>query len=548
MSNPFQKRAISPMAQNTFAPSSSAQATFLWHDYETGGTHKQLDRPTQFAAVRTDLDLNIVGQEVMIYCKPSPETLMRPIAAAITGITPQECEAKGMLDVEFCREVLAELGRPGTCGVGYNTISFDDEVTRNMLYRNFHDPYEREWKSGNSRWDLITAVRLFAALRPDGIVWPVKDDGKPSLRLEDLAKANGLKQERAHDALSDVYATIQLAQLLRKTNRKLWDFAFGLREKAAVARLMNVPSPSPFVHVAGYHGHNGTAVMFPIAMHPTNKNGVISLDLGCDLAAVIRLSAEDIASRLFGGAGADAASADQANKANKGAEPEDALEIVSEAKSARLPLTLIQTNKSPSISPLNGLRSVDFERLGYTEEEKSTILANKAFLLENPKIMKDLASTVAEAFALGSAKFDAPPLDPELGIYSGFASREDKAVMDRVRRASPEDLAGNDPSLIFEDEKLNDLLFRYRARNWPESLSASEKSEWLEHCKARLTTNTPATTVTLDEYRAGIDELAQDQKHAAKGPLFADLKAWADQLETRWAVKIPAAGRGLQPG
>src|SRR5471032_1110581 len=120
--------------------------------------------------------------------------------------------------------------------------------------------------------------------------------------------------------------------------------------------------------------------------------------------------------------------------------------------------------------------------------------------------------------------------------------------MDRVRRASPEDLAGNDPSLIFEDEKLNDLLFRYRARNWPESLSASEKSEWLEHCKARLTTNTPATTVTLDEYRAGIDELAQDQKHAAKGPLFADLKAWADQLETRWAVKIPAAGRGLQPG
>ena len=54
--------------------------------------------------------------------------------------------------------VHAELAAPGTCGAGYNTLRFDDEMTRYSLYRNFFDPYAREWQGGNSRWDLIDVV------------------------------------------------------------------------------------------------------------------------------------------------------------------------------------------------------------------------------------------------------------------------------------------------------------------------------------------------------------------------------------------------------
>jgi exodeoxyribonuclease-1 len=53
-------------------------------------------------------------------------------------------------------------------------------VTRYSLYRNFFDPYAREWQGGNSRWDLIDVVRAAYALRPEGIVWPKKTGGSRS--------------------------------------------------------------------------------------------------------------------------------------------------------------------------------------------------------------------------------------------------------------------------------------------------------------------------------------------------------------------------------
>jgi exodeoxyribonuclease I len=496
---------------------SNSQATLLWHDYETTGTHKQLDRPTQFAAVRTDLDLNIVGEEVMIYCRPSPETLMHPIAAAVTGLTPQECAEKGLYEVDFCREVLAQMMRRGTCGCGYNTISFDDEITRNMLYRNFQDPYEREWKNGNSRWDLITAVRLFAALRPEGIVWPTKEDGRPSQRLEDLAKANNLKQERAHDALSDVHATILLARLLKSTNQRLWDHAFGLREKVKVQAVASLAQPQRFVHVAPYHAQSGTAIMFPVAAHPTNKNGVIVVNLGADLSALRELDAETIASRLFGGD-------------NEGHDGE---------KSERLPITMIQINKAPPVAPVKGLRLEDYQRLGYTDEVNAKIDANEQSFRDDPAAFQALAKKLAEAFRIASAKFDAPPADAELGIYGSFPSGADKAMIEKVRNADAQQLA--DGEFVFDDQKYNDLLFRYRARNWLRTLSDSERARWRDHCVSRLTTQTPATTITIDTYKQEIDRLAAEPARAHQEPIFAALRAWGERLERGFARAQEAA-------
>ncbi len=193
-----------------------AKQTFYWHDYETWGANPARDRPVQFAGVRTDTDMNIVDEPLMVFSRPSPDYLPHPEACLITGITPQQALQDGVSEAEFIAIVHAELAQPGTCGVGYNSIRFDDEVTRYTLYRNFFDPYAREWQNGNSRWDLIDVARLCRALRPDGIEWPVREDGTPSFRLEELSAANGLSHESAHDALSDVYATIDLAKLLKQ--------------------------------------------------------------------------------------------------------------------------------------------------------------------------------------------------------------------------------------------------------------------------------------------------------------------------------------------
>ncbi|MGH8173539.1 MAG: exodeoxyribonuclease I, partial [Rhodanobacteraceae bacterium] len=203
--------------------------TFLWHDYETFGADSRRDRPAQFAAIRTTPDLETVGEPVSFFCQPPTDVLPEPVASLITGITPQRAHAEGVIESEFAARVNEQLAAPGTCAVGYNSLRFDDEFTRQLLYRNFIDPYAREWENGNSRWDIIDLARMSYALRPHGIEWPRREDGTPSFRLEDLARANRIAQRRAHDALSDVEATLGLARVLRYRQPRLWNWHLGLR-------------------------------------------------------------------------------------------------------------------------------------------------------------------------------------------------------------------------------------------------------------------------------------------------------------------------------
>ena len=239
-----------------------APHTFLWHDYETFGANTRRDRPAQFAAIRTDAALNEIGDPLMLYCQPANDYLPDPQSCLITGITPQLCLEKGVPEHDFANRIEAEFAQPGTIGVGYNTIRFDDEITRFMFWRNLIDPYAREWQNQCGRWDLLDVVRMTYALRPDGIAWPKKEDGTPSFKLEHLSKANGLLHEAAHDALSDVRATIALARLIRQHNPKLFDFALSLHKKDRVAAELRLPATAltarPFLHVSG---------MFPADLH-----------------------------------------------------------------------------------------------------------------------------------------------------------------------------------------------------------------------------------------------------------------------------------------
>ena len=228
--------------------------TFLWHDYETFGIDPRSDRPAQFAAIRTDADLNEIGEPINILCQPAPDYLPSPDSCLITGITPQQCLQQGMPEWQFARTIHEAMAQPGTIGVGYNTIRFDDEFTRFLFWRNLIDPYAREWQNECGRWDLLDVVRMTYALRPQGIEWPVVD-GKPSFKLEHLSAANGLVHDAAHDALSDVRATIALARLLREKQPRLFEFALGLRRKDRVAQELGLPATQqtaqPFLHVSG---------------------------------------------------------------------------------------------------------------------------------------------------------------------------------------------------------------------------------------------------------------------------------------------------------
>jgi exodeoxyribonuclease-1 len=464
------------MSQNAATESKN---TLYWHDYETWGEVPAQDRPSQFAGVRTDENLNIVGEPLMIYCRPTPDSLPKPEACLITGLTPQVALAKGLPEHEFAAKIHAELSRPGTCGVGYNSIRFDDEVTRYMLYRNFYDPYEREWRNGNSRWDIIDVVRMTRALRPDGIQWPNYEDGRPCFKLEMLTAANHLNHEAAHDALSDVYATIAMAKLIKTQQPKLFDYAYRLRDKRFVNSLIDIAGHKPLLHISSrFPGENGNAaLMLPLAIHPTNKNSVVAYNLAASPRDLLKLSADDLRERLF----------TRSEDLPAGVE--------------RIALKEIHLNKSPMILPPSMLDEPTAVRLKI----------DRAQLEQHWQELRNLSATEQAAlqeklYELYSDIGYIEKTDPEQMLYSGFFDEADKKVMAQVRRSSPAELATK--TFAFKDARLTELLFRYRARNFPETLSSLEYQKWRSFCHLRRTDTSAGASLILGDLQHRVAELA----------------------------------------
>jgi exodeoxyribonuclease-1 len=473
-------------------------STILWHDYETFGGDPRCDRPCQFAALRTDHDLNVVDDPVEIFCKPAPDFLPDPVSVSITGITPQHALAQGVSEAEFAARIAREFMEAGTVGAGYNSLRFDDEVTRCLLYRNFYDPYEREWKNGNSRWDLIDLLRMTQALRPEGINWPQYEDGSPSFRLEELTKANNIEHTGAHDALVDVRATIAMAKLVKEKQPKLFEYMFNLRSKHKVLPLLDLAKQEPVVHASRmFAASKGClAVVLPLCKHPQNPNGIIVADLLSSPAPWMKLDAETLRERLF-------------KRSEDRAEGEE-----------RIPLKTIHINRCPAVAPVNVLTPAVIAR--YSLDMDAVYRHRQDLLAET-----GLAARLRTVFDDSGRE---PETDPDAMLYSGgFLDDHDRRLCEKVRQSQPAQLAA---PLPFHDARLPELLFRYRARNFPETLDARERQQWHEYCRRRL----------LGEIRgAGPDRAAFEvllQEAADKlGPEHtASLRAYAQDLYSRYGL------------
>lgn len=485
----------------------SGAHTFLWHDYETFGISPKLDRPSQFAAIRTDAELNEIGEPWMVYCHPAPDCLPSPESCLITGITPQLCAEKGVPEQAFAQRIEAELALPGTIGVGYNTIGFDDEFTRYLLWRNLMDPYAREWQNGCGRWDLLDVVRLTYALRPEGIVWPTKPDGRASFKLEDLTRANGIAHESAHDALSDVRATIALARLIRQHQPKLFDFALGLHRKDRVAAELGLPTTAqtakPFVHVSGlFPPEQGCmAVMWPLASHPTNRNELLAWNLAHDPRQLIDLTPDQIRQRLF---------------ARKDDLP---------AGVSRLPLKSVHLNKSPMV-------------VGHLRTVRPEIAQKWGLDLDVAMQNAQHAAQLPDLSAVWQAVYERAPTthrpDPEHDLYGGFVGDADRRRLQTLRSTPPTDAAWQRHT--FDDERLHTLVFRYRARNFPDTLLPEERTTWQAYCQQRLTQGLGGG-LTLEQLFERLDTLgeqASERGDERAESILGAIYDYADALTDRW--------------
>lgn len=435
------------------------EPSFYWFDYETFGTSPIWDRPCQFAGIRTDMELNEIGEPLTLFCRQTMDYLPQPKACQVTGLSPQKVNEQGLNERDFIDQIVQQIGKSGTCSLGYNTIAFDDEFTRHTLFRNFFDPYEYEYKDGNSRWDLLDVVRLTRALRPEGIQWPVNDEGNPSNKLEHLSVANGIEHGHAHDALSDVRATIGMARLIRQKQPRLFKYAFENRTKQAVSKSLDTTQPKACLLVSGKipAARSHLSIILPLTLHTQNRNNVIVLDLHQDPTPLLDLSADEIAAALF-------------QRSPDGASEPLAID--------RPGLRTVQINKCPVIVPLKTLRDTDAERLGI---DRSKIHRHEeiARRLLEPEMIKKLDAAMTRTW-------DDAPSDVEGSLYGGgFLSAEDRQRTMALRKAAPQSI--NDIAEHFEDRRLVELAWRYQARNHPDALDDEQVLRWREHCLDRLT-------------------------------------------------------------
>ncbi|MEP1446925.1 MAG: exodeoxyribonuclease I [Paraglaciecola sp.] len=453
------------------------QSTIYWHDYETWGANPKKDFPCQFAGIRTDYDLNIISEPLMIFSQIANDCLPVPQACLVTGITPQRSLKEGLPERDFITKILSEFTQPNTCVAGFNNIRFDDEITRYTLYRNFYDPYAREWQHGNSRWDIIDLARACYALRPEGINWPLNADELPSFKLQDLTKANDIQHQDAHDAMSDVYATIAVAKLIKERQPKLFDYVFALRDKRKVLEHIDYEQLTPLVHISSKisSAHGCCTWIVPIAMHPTNKNAVIVLNLALDPTPLFSLSADEIREKLY----TPSAMLDENEQ--------------------RLPIKLLHINKCPVLAPAKALSAENAQRLNI---DRQLCLSN----LQKIKANRHKLDKLQQVYTESNKDI---VVDPEHALYSGgFFSSHDKELMHQVANS---DLQGlTDLILPFEDERLNTLLFRYRARNAPQSLSASEIERWQRYRHFKFYDSESSASIKMPEFLMQLEQLSAE--------------------------------------
>lgn len=419
--------------------------TFYFYDLETTGINSRSGRIMQFAGQRTDMNLKNIGEPDNMLIKLTNEILPEPDAIMITGITPQSTLADGLTEAEFLQYFKETICQPDTVFVGYNNVRFDDEFIRHTLYRNFYDAYEWCWQDRRGRWDLLDVVRMTRALRPEGITWPFAPDGKPANRLELLTSINGLDHANAHDALSDVSATIVLARLLRNKQTKLFEFLLSMRDKKKVQEL--VGSGQPFVYISGKYPsvYDKATVVTSLGEHP-GKQGVLVYDLRRDPEFLKDMTAEQIATAWY--------------------------ERV-EDETMRFPVKTLQFNRCPAVAPIGVLTDENKQRL---QIDMDTIARNLAALGK----MKDLREKLLKALTIMDKQrqtaFLSDTNDVDNQLYDGFFNDQDKTGMAVVRAAGKNDIASID--IKFKDDRLNTLLPLYKARNFPTKLSAEEREAW----------------------------------------------------------------------
>ncbi len=479
-----------------------SSSSFFFYDLETSGISAAQDRIMQFGGQRTDTELNKVGDPIVIDIRLTADMLPHPEALLISGLSPLDNLKKGISEAEFSKIFNNQIAKPGTIFVGFNNVRFDDEFIRYINYRNFYDAYSWHWQNSSSRWDLLDVIRMTRALRPEGINWPVSEEGKPTNKLELLTTANNLKHVKAHDALSDALATIEVAKLVKQKQPKLFNYLLSLRKKTTLMRV--IKENEALIYTSSHYSSRVLHTTIVAILTIDEEMGTaLVFDLRENAKDFLDLSIEELTARW----------------------KYDPTRI-----KPRLPVKTIKLNRCPAIAPLSVLDETAAMRLklSMAEIEKNLNLINEQ-KDEFAKKLKKVAANLDKEREKRQPKIK--PADERL--YDKFISRADSNLFTKARESAKE----NAKPVTFSEARLNDLLKIYKARNYPDKLNGEEINDWREYVKTKLFYGEDNA---YKELITNLDELDKLIKDKQKKKLLQDLRSYANTILNDYGADLLA--------
>jgi exodeoxyribonuclease-1 len=458
--------------------------TFYFYDLETSGLNPRSQRIMQFAGQRTTLDLRPIGEPDDYLIQLTNDILPDPDAILVTGITPQRTRAEGYSEKEFLDIFFESIATENTIFVGYNSIRFDDEFMRTLLYRNLYDPYEWQWQGGRSKWDLLDVVRMTRALRPEGIVWPFASNGAKANKLELITAVNNLEHTHAHNAMSDVIASIEVAKLIHKNQPKLFTYLLEMRDKNKVKSL--VCSGAPFAYTSGRYSSDYEKTAIVMSLGGSDPASCPVYDLRIDPEEWIKTY-----------------------------DPND--------KEQYHPIKLLKYNHCPAVAPLGVLGEEGWTTVGLSSQDAESryqkVLQMKEQLLHTfvPRVYASESSSLLEL----------PLDDVDHRIYDGFVPAKDKKHLARVHTMTLDELIDFKPD--FEDPRLSSLLFLYKARQVPGSLLSEDREVYEQYVAKKLLDGGDDSQYA--QFMSRLNELAKlDYLDADKRFVLEELALYAQSI------------------
>jgi exodeoxyribonuclease-1 len=503
----------------------SEQITFLFMDYETFNRNPKGGRVSQYASIRTNYALEIQEDSLKnYYCLQSKDNIPSPAAALITKLTPQKIERikNGLETIPastfnvkpevyneywFISLIEFEMSLTNTCTLGYNSFKFDDEFTRNLLYRNLRDPYAREWANNNSRFDVYFLVLATYVLKPEILRFPQAKDKEsneilyhsktnlplPSFRLEELSVANRILHTNAHDAFSDVEATIGLMKIIKNANEYFFEEIFSFRKKVNVINWLSKNNNKPFIHISQYYGKENycLGILYQIA---NNQRAYICLNLSYDVQPLIDLEGEALENYLF---------------------PKD-------SSGHKKNVVTIYNNQCPILANVSE----------YAERLKSFNLDREIMSKNLELIRENLNSLSAKLKPLYFKDFPSSTdkIDSDLKIYTGgfFSDSERTSIQEFHSTIIKDNIFFSAQNLA--SPRIKEMALKIIARNFPDQLTENEKKWWFNYSRNRITNKELGAEYTIEDFNNEISELFKKQLKNDEMRTLEEMREYVNSL------------------